>query len=153
MARNDVHAFASFEEKSKEGVGFNLSTNTLKLAIVNNALTPSVGMSDPRWGSGGSNDFSAHEVAHGTSYTGPITLTGVTYTRSGNVMTLAASNLSTLPLDSSGFTNGYYAIIYNDTVSGKYALGWLDLGGPISLQLGALIINWNSAGIFTHTVA
>lgn len=152
MARNDVHLFASFFKQSEDGIAVALSSNTLKLGFVNNTLVPTVGMADPRWGSGGSNNFAANEVAHGTSYMGPIALTGVTYTRTGGIITLDANDMATIARDTGGFTNGYYAILYDDTVSGKYAIGWLDLGGPISQSVGSITIYWNVDGVFTKTV-
>jgi hypothetical protein len=128
MARGDVHWFTSFDLKAKSGVSFNLPTDVLKLAIVDNAVVPTASTADPRFGAGGSVDFSAHEVAHATAYTGPITLTSTGWTRSGAVNSLAAAN-PVVAQDAAGFTNGYYGIIYDDTVAGKYALGFGDLGG------------------------
>lgn len=150
MARGDVKFFAAFERISKAGVGVTLTSDTLKLGIVTSSTVPTVSTADPRWGAGGSTDFSANQVATATAYTGPITLASVTYTRSSGVVTLAAANI-TVALDAAGFTNGAYGILYDDTVSGKYAIGFVDLGGPVSIVGGALNINWNASGIFAET--
>jgi len=150
MARGDVHVFAAFILKSKAGGAFNLSSDTLKLGIVTSSTVPTVSTPDPRWGAGGSTDFSATQVALATAYTGPIPLSSVTYTRTNGVDTLAAANLS-VAQDAGGFTNGAYGIIYDDTVAGKYAIGFVDLGGPVSLVGGPLNINWNASGIFAET--
>lgn len=152
MARGDVKWFAAYEKAAKSGVGFNLTSDTLKLGIVNNTTAPSVSTNDPRWGAGGTTDFSANQVATGTAYTGPITLSSVTYNRSNGVVTLDAADI-TVAQDASGFTNGYYGIIYDDTVAGKYAIGFIDLGGPVSIQGGALNITWNASGILTETAS
>ena len=150
MARGDVHLFADFERKTKAGVVINLVTDTLKLGIVTNAVAPSVTTADPRWGAGGTTDFSADDVAHATGYAGPITLAGVTFTRTGAVETLAASNVI-IPQDVVGFTNAYYGIIYDDTAAGKPAIGFIDLGGPVGNVNGPVNINWNASGIATWT--
>ncbi|MDB5853273.1 MAG: hypothetical protein JWR22_1314 [Herminiimonas sp.] len=150
--RGDVHWFANFELKAKSGVSFNLTSDTLKLGIVGNGVVPTASTADPRWGAGGSVDFSAQEVGHATAYTAPVTLTSVTWTRSSAVNTLAAANI-TIAQDAAGFTTGYYGIIYDDTVAGKYAIGFVDLGGPVSIVGGPLNINWNASGVLTDTVA
>ncbi len=150
MARGDVKLFAAFERIAKAGIALNLTSDTLKLGIVTSSTVPTVSTADPRWGAGGSTDFSANQVATATAYTGPITLASVTYTRSSGVVTLAAANI-TVALDAAGFTNGAYGILYDDTVSGKYAIGFVDLGGPVSIVGGALNINWNASGIATET--
>jgi hypothetical protein len=152
MARGDVKLFAEFILKSKAGTGFNLTSDTLKLGIVGNGVTPSVSTTDPRWGVGGTTDFSAQQVATGTAYTGPVTLTSVGYTRSSGVNTITAANI-TISQDASGFTTGYWGILYNDTVAGKFAIGFVDLGGPVSIVGGALNINWNASGIATETAS
>ena len=50
--------------------------------------------------------------------------------------------------DASGFTNGAYGIIYNDTDSGKRALGFVEIssGATASLAAGAITIDWGGSG-------
>lgn len=156
MARGDVKFFANFDLKAKAGISFNLLTgqDALKLGIVTNATVPTVGTADPRWGSSGSTDFSANQVATATAYTGPIALTNGTFAtrwaRSAGVNSLGFDNV-VVALDAAGFTNGYWGILYDDTVAGKYAIGFIDLGGPVSIQAGALNINLNAGGFGTDT--
>lgn len=150
MARGDVHIFAAFERSTKAGVSINLTSDTIKMGIVTNGTVPTVSTADPRWGAGGTTNFSSNQVATGTAYTGPITLTSVTYTQASGVNTFDAADVS-VSQDASGFTNGYYGIIYDDTSAGKYAIGFVDLGGPVSIQGGALNIVWNASGIATET--
>lgn len=152
MARGDVHVFASYIKASKTGIGFNLATDTLKLGIVNNTTVPTVSAIDPRWGASGTTDFSANQVALATGYAAPVTLTSVAYNRVSGVVTLSAANVA-IPQDASGFSNGYWAILYDSTVAGNYAIGYVDLGGAVGNVSGALNINWNASGIFTETAA
>lgn len=133
-----------------------LSSDTFKLGIVT-GVTPSTTTADPRWGSGGTTNYSSSQVATGgTSYTAPQTLGSVTWTLVSNVPTFRAANVS-LAQDASGFTNGGYGIIYNDTDSGKRALGFVEISSTnaASLVAGPIVIDWNGANgdIFTITQA
>lgn len=152
MARGDVKFFASFLQKSKAGVAFNLLSDTIRLAIVTGTTVPTVGTADPRYGTGGSTNFATNAVATGTGYTGPVALTGQTYAASAGVVTFDAADVS-IPQDASGFSNGAYGIIYDDTVAGKYAIGFVDLGGPVGNVSGPLQIVFNAAGILTETAS
>lgn len=123
-----------------------LSADTLKLGIITSAVTPSLSTSDPRWGAGGSTNLSTNQVATGgTSYTGPQTLASVTWSLVSNVPTLRSTDVS-LAQDASGFTNGRWGIIYNDTDAGKRAIGFIDFGSDRSLATGSLTINFGGAG-------
>lgn len=150
MARGDVHWFAAASNKAWTGTSFNLSTDTLKIGLVTNATVPTVGTNDPRWGAGGTTDFSANQVATATAYTGPITAASQSYTRSAGVNTLDIADI-TINQDAAGFTDAYWAILYDDTVAGKFALLYVDLGGPVSIVGGALTFTINAAGIHTKT--
>lgn len=124
-----------------------LSADTIKLGIVTNATIPLYETAGSHWGGTGITNFAANQVALGTGYTGPITLTGKTWTNFSNNPTLTASPV-TIPRDSTtGFSNGYYGIIYNDTDANKRALGFIDLGGGAAISnVPALIsIDWSGA--------
>lgn len=152
MARGDVKFFASFLKASKAGVAFNLATDVIKMAIVTSTTVPTVSTADPRYGTGGTTNFSTNAVGVATGYTGPVTLTSQTYVQAAGVDTFDAADV-TIPQDAAGFTTGAYGIIYNDTVAGKYAIGFVDLAGPVGNVSGPLQFVWNAAGIFTETAA
>lgn len=153
MARGDVKVFAAFELASKAGTAVNLTSDTIKLGIVNNGTIPTVSTADPRWGAGGTTNFATNEVATGTSYSaGGPSLASVTYTRTNGVATFDAADV-TIAQDASGFTTGYWGIIYDSTDAGKHAIAFVDLGGPVSIQGGALTFTWNASGIFTETAS
>jgi hypothetical protein len=133
----------------------NLNSDTFKLGIVT-GVTPSTTTADPRWGSGGTTNYSSSQVATGgTSYTAPQTLGSVTWTLVSNVPTFRAATVS-LAQDASGFTNGGYGIIYNDHTD-KRALGFVELSSTnaASLVAGPIEINWYGTDndIFTITQA
>ncbi len=151
MARGDVKFFAAFFQKALDGVAFDINAgDTLKLGIVTSATAPTVSTTDPRWGAGGTTDFSANQVPTATAYTGPITLTTPIFTRASGVIKLDFDDV-VVAQDAAGFTTGAYGIVYDDTTAGKYAIGFIDLGGPVSIVGGALTIAWNAAGFGTLT--
>lgn len=128
----------------------NLSTDTIKLGLIDDSVTPTAGTSDPRWGSGGSTDMSAAAVSTGTAYTGPITLDNKSWGLAGTRAVLDGANIQ-IAQDGSGFTDARWAILYSDTDTGKRALGFLDLGANRSIQSGPLSINWHADGILEIT--
>lgn len=150
MARGDVHWFEAATLKAWTGTSFNLLTDTLKMGIVTSATVPTVSTADPRWGAGGTTDFSANQVPTATAYTGPITLSGVTFARASGVSTLDFNDI-TVAQDAGGFTTGAYGILFDNTVAGIFALGFVDLGGPVSIVGGALNIVINASGFHTKT--
>ena len=143
MATGDITLFNQFKLDIGKKL-LDLSADTIKLGIVTNGTVPTSATTDPRWGAGGSTNFSTNQVPTGTAYTGPITLSSVTWTLVGGIATFSAA-IVTINQDASGFTTAYYGIIYDDTDTGKRAVGFVDLGGPKSIQGGSLTIDWNGA--------
>jgi hypothetical protein len=126
---------------------FNLSSDTLKLGIVTTATVPTIATAAPHWGGTGTTNFATNQVAvTGTSYTAPKTLTTVTWSTVSGVSKLRA-DIVTLAQDASGFANGAYGIIYDDTDANKRALGFVELSsaGSASLVAGQLVIDWATA--------
>lgn len=153
MARGDVKFFAAFFQKALDGGGFDINAgDVIRLGIVNNVIVPSVSTTDPRWGAGGGANFAPNQVALGTAYAGPITLANVVFTRTNGVIKFDFDDVA-IAQDVTGFTDGQYAIVYNDSVVGKFAIGFIDLGGPVSIQGGALSITLNAAGFGTLTAS
>lgn len=128
---------------------FDLSSDTLKLGLVksaaNSGIDPSATTSDPCWGAGGSTNLSSSQVATGgTSYTGPQTLSSVTWTLVSGTPTLRAANV-TLAADASGFTNARWGIIYDDSATNKNALAYVDLGADTSIAAASYTFDWSGA--------
>ena len=125
----------------------NLSSDTLKLGIVTTATVPALNTPDPHWGGSGTTNFATSQVSTGGGYTGPITLSSVTWTNVSNVPTLRAADV-TIPQNASGFSNGAYGIIYNDTDANKRALGWVEISsaGTASIVSGSLTIDFQGSG-------
>lgn len=149
MAQGDVHISAKFLSNSANQTG-GLWTNTIKMGIITNAQTPGVNDSDPRWGAGGSQNYSTAEVTPGGNYSaGGITLTSPTITLSGAVTSLNATSPISLAANASNPTGAYWGIFYDSTSAGKQVIGFIDLGGSLSLVNG-LQININSVSSGTQ---
>lgn len=150
MARGDWTTFEEFADAFGQG-DHHLDSDTLKLVIISNGVTPTAGDTTPTY-----SDYSGSEVSNGGGYvTGGLTLAygGVTrWQEAAGVATLDADNI-TITQNGSGFTNGYWGILINDTHASKAAIGFIDLGGPVSEQAGPININWNASGILTITVS
>lgn len=148
MAQGDVFTFDQFWEDLGDKL-HNLSSDILKMGIVNNTTVPAANTADPRWGTGGTTDFSANEVTPGGNYVagGPTVGDGVTdiWTRSGSVNTLDLLDVSILQ-NASNPSGAYWGIIYNSTDAGKRCIGYIDLGGPVDLSAGDFSITWNASG-------
>ena len=124
------------------------ASDTIKMGIVTNTSPPAITDSDPRWGSGGSQNYSTNEVTPGGNYSaGGVTLTSPTSTLSGAVASLNATSPITIAANASNPTGAYWAVFYDSTDAGKHVFGYMDLGGPLSLVPGLQInINGVSSG-------
>ena len=135
------------------GNSWNVGSDTWGYGIVDNTTVPTRDTSDPTWGAGGTTNFLANQVATGgTSYTGPVALAGASWSEAAaNTFRLDFTDPATLAQDASGFTDGYWMIIYNNTDANDDCLCAIDLGGPISLVGGSLDVNFNANGILQVT--
>lgn len=147
MARGDLTVFEEFSLQIGDGE-HDFQTDVLKLGIVDATITPTGSDATPTW-----TDYSANEVGTGGGYiAGGLTLASVTYTEAGGVATLDAADVSIVQ-NASGFADGYWAIIYNDTNGTDMAIAFVELGGPVSEVAGPITISWNASGITTTTVS
>lgn len=134
-----------------------LDTDAFQLGIVTTATVPAVNTAAPHWGGTGTTNFATNQVATtGTSYTGPIALPSETWTLNATGAVMDWADTSTqLAQDASGFTNGAYGIIYNNTDANKRAIGYIEIssGGTASLVAGAININLSASGAFALSQA
>lgn len=128
----------------------NLTSDVLKMGIVTTATVPTTDTAIPHWGGTGTTNFATNQVGTGGGYTGPITLASVTFTEIGSspkVPTLRATDV-VISQNASGFSNGAYGIIFNDTDANKRALGFieLDAGGALNIVTGSKTIDFQGSG-------
>jgi len=126
----------------------NFSSDTIKLGLIDSTVVPLASGATPTWG-----DWSTHEVATTGGYTPSGEIVPVTWTEVGGVGTLDdnAGDIA-LAQDAGGFTDAAYGILYNEDEATNAAIGFLDLGGPVSEQAGPVNVNWHPSGILTVTV-
>jgi len=150
MAAGDIVIFNEFKEDVGQKI-HNLSSDTFKLGLVTNAVTPAATTSDPRWGAGGSTNLSSSQVTPGGNYSsGGPTLASSTWSETSGTATFDAADVS-IAQNASNPNNARWGIIYNDTSAGKEAVAFVDLGGVTDLTAGAFSITWNASGIFSFT--
>lgn len=125
-----------------------LDNDDLRMGIVT-GVTPAVNTAAPHWGGTGTTNYASSQVATGgTSYTGPIVLTSEAWTLAATGATMDVADIS-LAKDASGFTNGGYGIIYNNTDANKRAIGFIEISSTdaASLVTGTINITMNASGI------
>ena len=152
MATGDVTLFEEFSREAGEKI-HDFSSDTIKVGIIDNTAAPIASDATPRWA-----DYSANEVGTGGNYVANgMTIVGVTWLEAGGVSTLQGESF-TIAQDGSGFTDGYWGILYNGTATNDEAFGFVELGGPVSEVAGPVTIKWDGADvgvagtICTHTV-
>ena len=152
MARGDFTVFEEFADQ----LGMELhdfDNDTIKLALIDDVITPTAADSTPAWGASSGVDYDSNEVTNAGGYTTGGETVAVTWTEAAGVATLDDdSGDVSLSQDGSGFTDAYWGILYNDSAANKNAIGFLDLGGPLSEQDGPIEITWHVSGILTVTV-
>lgn len=146
MATGDVKWFAQAIHDLGNKI-HDLDTDTLNLGIVTTATVPTVATAAPHWGGTGTTNFATSQVSTGGGYTGPITLASKEWTLNATGGTFGAA-IVTITQNASGFTNGAYGIIYNNTDANKRAIGYVELSaaGTLSVVSGNIEINWSGAG-------
>jgi hypothetical protein len=147
MAAGDFTIFTQAKNDIQKGV-HNIGTDTYKFGLIGNAVPPSETTADPRWGAGGTTNFSSQEVTPGGNYAagGPtITLTPALNSPNAKV---TASTIN-IAQHASNPTGVYWAIIYNSTSAGKEALGFVELGTNLNLTTGAFSWTPNATALFT----
>lgn len=125
----------------------NLTADALQLGIVTTTTVPTMATVAPHWGGTGTTNFATNQVGTGGGYTGPIALLSVTWTNVSGVLTLKATDV-VVPQNASGFSNGAYGIIYNNTDTNKRAIGFIELSsaGTLSIVSGSFTIDFQGAG-------
>jgi hypothetical protein len=130
-----------------------LDTDVLKFGLVTAVLTPTVTLAAPCWGAGGTNNMSTNQIATATSYTGPVTLASVTWTKDATGAVLDFADPSVIAQDAGGATNIAWLILYSDTAANKNCIGYQELSaaGTISLVAGSLTLTESASGVLRMT--
>lgn len=152
MAAGDITVFEEAKAYMLDG-DFG-STDSIKLALITAAVTPTAADAVPGMNAGATTTYT--EVTAGGTYTagGEVMDTVANcVTEAAGVMTFddTGANVSWAQ-NASNPTNARYGIIYNSSDTGlERAYAFLDLGATIDMSAGALTVTWNASGIFTIT--
>ena len=153
MAAGDTHVSAKFVNNSTLASLASLwGTNTIKMGIT--TAVPAVADSDPRWGAGGSQNYSTLEIAATGNYSaGGPTLAGTTVTLSTIYTRLNATSPLTIAASASNPNPAAqcYGVFYDSTDAGKHVFGYVDLGAAFNLIPG-LTLNFAGVGSGTQIV-
>jgi hypothetical protein len=147
MAVGDVVVFNQFLQDVGRAT-HNLETDTIRFALITNAVTPAATTADPRWGAGGGTNFDTNEVTAGGNYVAEGGDIAATYSQAAGTATFDGTDIS-IAQNASNPTNARWGIIYNDTAAGNQCIAFLDLGSVIDLSTGSFTVTWNASGIFT----
>ena len=154
MAAGDIHIQAKYvSNMTKTSLASLWATNTIKFGIINSSTTPAVADSDPRWGAGGSQNYSTNEVAAAGAYSaGGATVAGCTSTLASATTSLnATSPFTACSANAANPTTARWGIFYDSTSAGKEVFGYYDFGGVTTLVPG-YVINFNAIGSGTQPV-
>ena len=126
-----------------------LDADDFRMGIITTATTPAVNTAAPHWAGTGTTNMSTNQVATtGTSYTAPLVLASEAWALTATGAAMDVADI-TLAQDASGFTNGRWGVVYNNTDANKRAIGYLDLGSDRSLVAGSVTITMNASGILS----
>jgi hypothetical protein len=148
MARNDWVTFEEFSLDLANGV-HDLDGDTFSVRLITNAATePAAGTATPRW-----DDFSGNECTQGGGYTtaGEV-LTGTTTAEAAGVTTFDSTENPVWTATAGSPEDIYWAILVNDSAGNLECVGFLDMGGPVSMVSGNVTVTWNASGILTNSV-
>jgi hypothetical protein len=155
MARGDLAVFNDAKAYLIDG-DFG-STDTIKMALITNAVVPTAADAVPGMNAGATTTYT--EVTAGGAYTAG----GETLDTLANMVLANTPSAGTMTFDDTGAsvtwsqnasspTDAYYAVVYNSDDTGlERAICYIDLGGPIDMTAGDLTVTWNASGIFTIT--
>lgn len=141
MATGDFTVFDEAKLALLNGT-HDLDTHTIKIAICDNTTFPTAATATPVLA-----DFTQVGAA-GSYTTGGTTLT-ISLTEAAGTVTFDSTTTPTWAQHASNDTDAYFGIIYNDTAASDEAIGFVELGGPVNMSLGALTITFNASGLFT----
>jgi hypothetical protein len=124
----------------------NLSGDDIRIGFATTATTPLKTTPAPHWGGTGTTNFATNQVnTAGTSYTGPVVMTGELVSNSSGIISFSANKIGPLAQDAAGPTNIAWGIIYNNTDANKRAIAAVELSasGTLSLVADPVEIRWN----------
>lgn len=147
MAQGDFTLFEEFALALGDEV-HDFAADTFKLGVITSGAVPTAADATPTW-----SDYSANEVSAAGNYvTSGVTLVATSWSEAAGVGKFDADDY-TISQSTLGFTDAGFAILYNESAPTDEAIGFIDMGGPVSERDGDITFTWNSSGLFTVTIS
>jgi len=125
------------------------TTDAVKLAILDNTVTPTAATATPTLAT----TFTTGEVTAAGTYTAGGTALaenwGALSVEAAGTLTFDSATNPTWAQDASNATDAWWGLLYNSTQAGQPAFAYVELGGPVDMTAGSLTVTWNATGIFT----
>ncbi len=121
------------------------AADDIKLAVLDNTVTPAVGDTTPTL-----SDYTEVGTA-GTYPAGGTSLNdlGTNVTEAAGVMTFDSSVNPSYAQNGANDVDAWWGLVYHVTTG--QGIGFVELGGPVDMSAGSLTITWNASGLFTIT--
>jgi hypothetical protein len=152
MAWSTSASFAVTFLQQVSGTTYNLSSDSCKIALYNNSITPdkTVGTAVlSRYNGAASQWITANEQTSPTPWpAGGVALASQTWTQASNVNTFTAANTSSGA--AATLSNVYGGLVY-DVTQASNGLAFLYFGGANSVTAGVFSVIYNASGIMTVT--
>lgn len=161
MAQGDYTLFQEWLvpmlEDDSNGQRIDLEGDVYKIGLIKSAANggddPAAADAAPAW-SGGTTNYGTSEVTAGGNYSaGGATISGPTGSEAAGTYTWDddGSNVSWAQ-NASNPTNARWGIVYNDTLTIKHAIGFIDLGSDFDMTTGPLTINIAAGGLIQFAI-
>lgn len=149
MAAGTIVLFNQFYGDIFNGV-HDLTNDTIKLALLTSAVTPTSDDATPRWGASSGVDYDGNECTAGGNYaSGGVTLaTTITVQNTTDDCLFDLADLL-IASDASNPTDAHWGLLYNDSATNKEAIGFVDFDSDRDLSTGAFSITWDGTGFTT----
>lgn len=154
MAWSNSKVFmATIEDIFENTCAMDLNSDTFKVALFNNSITPSQTAASASTAFDAGQWADSNELSDSTNWpAGGVALSGVTSGFSSNVYTFDATDV-TSP-GAATLSNVYGCLVYDDTLATPVAdqgLSYHYFGGANSVSGGTFSVIWNAAGIIQLT--
>lgn len=144
---------ALFEDLLENTTAMDLDSDTHKIALFNNSITPDQTVTSANSAYNAGQWATAQEVFEAGQWAqGGVALTGVASSRSSNVYTFDAAD--TASGSAADLASVYGGEVYDDTIAAPVAdqgICFLYFGGSNSVVNGTFTVVYNATGIFTIT--
>lgn len=118
--------------------------DAFNLGYITAAVTPLVTTPIPHWAGTGTTNFFTNEVAIGGNYTGPLALANPSATIVAGLVEIDFDDPVQVAQNASNAVDFTWGIIYNNTLTSKHAVGFVDLGGAFDGTTGDLDVIWGA---------